>query len=374
MRQRRFLVAVALLATAGISTALSLDNGPASKQRTAASGSSARAAVVRHDIYAADAANAPLAPRLQRIKARVYVPNSKSGTVDVIDPATYRIVRHFRVGLYSQHITPSWDMRWLYVNNTLSNSLTVVDPRTARPVGTIPLRNPYNLYFTPDGSKAIVVAETYERLDFRNRRTFALIKSVPIPAAGPNHLDFSADGRTLLISAEFSGYVVRVDTVDMAVTGRVYVGGTPIDVKVSPDGSVFYVANMVRDGVSVIDPTSMREIAFLRTARGAHGLAVSRDGKTLYVSNRASGSISLIDFATQKVTRTWQVGGNPDMMQLTPDGRRIWVSNRNRGTVSVIDAQTGWVLRRIRVGRSPHGLTYFPQQGRFSIGHNGLYR
>jgi YVTN family beta-propeller protein len=62
------------------------------------------------------------------------------------------------------------------------------------------------------------------------------------------------------------------------------------------------------------------------------------------------------------------------MMQLTPDGRRIWVSNRNRGTVSVIDAQTGRVLRRIRVGRSPHGLTYFPQQGRFSIGHNGLYR
>ena len=326
------------------------------------------------NVYAADAAGAPIAASLRRITPRVYVPNSKSQTVDVIDPSTFKIVGHFAVGLYSQHITPSWDMRWLYVNNTLSNSLTVIDPRTSRPVRTLPVPNPYNLYFTPDGTKAIVVAESLERLDFRDPRTFALIKSVPISAPGPNHLDFSADGRSLLISAEFSGYVLRVDAVSMRVVGRLHVGGQPIDVKLAPDGRVFYVANMMRGGVSIIDPIKMRELAFLRTAPGAHGLTVSRDARTLYVANRAAGSISLIDLTSRRVRATWHVGGNPDMFQQSPDGRRLWVSNRNRGTVSVIDARNGRVITVIRVGHSPHGLTYFPQQGRHSLGHNGVYR
>lgn len=315
-----------------------------------------------------------LSPRVAGIPEWVYVPNTKSDTVSVIDPKTYKIVSQFPVGRYSQHITPSWDLRSLYVNNTLNNSLTVIDPRTAKPVRTLSVPNPYNLYFTPDGSKAIVVAESLGRLDFRDPHTFKLIKSVPIPVSGPNHLDFSADGRTMLISTEFSGYAVRVDIPAMKVTGMLHVGGQPIDVKLSPDGKVFYMANVRRGGVSVIDPNRMKEIALIPTARGAHGLTISRDGFSMYVANRASGSISVIDLATRKVVKTWQVAGSPDMMQVTPDGRWLWYSNRFHGTVSVLDTTTGRVLHTIPTGESPHGLTLFPNAGRFSLGHNGVYR
>ena len=376
-RRRRLIIALLVLAVAGAGVGYAAF-GPSGKSTRARPVTTTRPKaprlLIRRDLYAADAVGAPLARIVRGVRARVYVPNSVSGTVDVIDPKTFRIVSHFRVGNYAQHITPSWDLRWLYVNNTLSNSLTVINPRTARPVRTLRLSNPYNLYFTPDGTKAIVVAESLVRLDFRDSHSFRLIKSVPIPGTGPNHLDFSADGRFLLISCEFSGYVVRVDVRRMRVTGRLFVGGQPIDVKVSPDGRVFYVANMMRGGVSVIDPYRLREIAFLHTGVEAHGLAVSRDATTLYVANRAAGTISLIDLAHRRVTRTWPVGGNPDMLQITPDGRQIWVSNRSLGTVSVINTRTGQVLHVIRVGRSPHGLTYFPQQGRYSLGHNGVYR
>jgi YVTN family beta-propeller protein len=306
---------------------------------------------------------------------RVYVPNSESGSVDVINPETFRIVAHFSVGSYPEHITPSWNLRWLYVDDTYGNALTVVDPSTGRPTGrVINVTDPYNLYFTPDGSKAIVVAERNRRLDFRDPMSWRLIQSVPIPAAGPDHLDFSAGGRFLLVSAEFSGDVFRVSTTSMRVTGSLHVGGAPIDVRLSPDGSAFYVANQELDGVSVIDARALRQVAFIPTGTGAHGLAVSRDARFLYVSNRLAGSISEVAFASRRVVATWHVGGSPDMMQVSPNGRELWVSNRFDGTVSVIDTRTGHVIHVIPVGSSPHGLAFFPQPGRHSLGHNGVYR
>ena len=103
-------------------------------------------------------------------------------------------------------------------------------------------------------------------------------------------------------------------------------------------------------------------------------MAISRDTTLLYLSNRLNGTMTVISFATRQVVTTWLVGGSPDMLQISPDGTRLWVSNRYGTTISVIDIATGAVLNRIEVGRQPHGLTYFPQPGRFSIGHNGVYR
>jgi len=372
------LAAVAVFAAArAVMAATDVDDGPV---RVAARPPTLKPSLSRNppkrtaiDVYAATEHG--LSRAVAGDRERVYVPNSESGSIDVIDPATFKVVAQYRVGSYPEHITPSWNMRTLYVDNTYGNSLTVMDPRTGRPTGrVIPVPDPYNLYFTPDGSRAIVVAERDQRLDFRNSRTWRLVKSVAIPAAGPDHLDFSVDGRFLLVSAEFSGEVFRVSTTSMRVTGSLRVGGAPIDVRLSPDGSVFYVANQQLGGVSIVDPKTMRQVAFLRTGNGAHGLAISRDTRFLYVSNRVAGTISVIGLPSRRVVRTWRVGGSPDMMQVSPDGRELWVSNRFDGSVSVVDTRTGRVLHVISVGSSPHGLAFFPQPGRYSIGHNGVYR
>ncbi len=315
-----------------------------------------------------------LSPAVADVPVRVYVPNSDAHTLTVIDPTTFEVIDRIRVGTVPHHVTPAWDLSKLYVNNTSGNTLTVLDPRSGKPTGSLDIVDPYNLYFTPDGKKAIVVAERLKRLDYRDPNTWELIKSVSVPWAGVDHLDFSADGRYLLASCEFTGQVVKVDNESMEVVGRAEVGSLPIDVKVSPDGSVFFVANQGRHGVSVIDPESMTEIAFLPTAQGAHGLNYSRDTTRLFVSNRLAGSISVIDVAKREVTATWKVGGSPDMLQVTADGSQIWVSNRFHGSVSVIDANEGHVIKTIPTGAGAHGVAIFPQPGRFSVGHNGVYR
>lgn len=322
-----------------------------------------------------------ISPLLAGLVPRVYVPDEGSGDVVVIDPKTFAIVGRFRVGSLPEHVTPDWDLKRLYVNDMNSNTLTVIDPRTERPIRTIRLPTPYNLYFTPDGSKAIVVEDftapggrAGNGLRFYDRRTWKFLQFVPIPFPGADHLDFSADGRYLFLSCEYSGVVERVDTRTMKVTGSVYVGGLPIDVRLAPTGDLFYVANQGRGGVSIIDPAAMKVIGFIPTGRGAHGLALSRDATKLYVSNRLAGTISVISFATRRVIATWIVGGTPDMMSLSPDGIQLWLSNRYSGTVTVVDTRSGRVLHVIRTGTGPHGLSYWPQPGDYSVGHNGNMR
>lgn len=311
---------------------------------------------------------------LADLPERVYVPNTTDDTVDVIDPATFQIVDHYAVGQVPYHITPSWDMTRLYVNDEGSSSLTVIDPRTGKPTDTIPVSYPYNLYFTPDGSKAIVVAERLQQLEFRDLQTWGLLGSAYVPWPGVDHLDFSEDGSYFLASSEWSGVVSKVDAEKMELVDHAEVGGLPIDVKLSPDGSVFYVANQGTMGVSVIDPETMEEVDFIPTGQGAHGLQVSRDVKSLYVSNRLEGTVSVIDLATHEVTDKWFTGGTPDMFQLSPDGQQLWVSGRDDRAVYVLDTKTGELLSTIFTGSEPHGLTYFPNPGRFSLGHNGVYR
>ena len=349
-------------------------NGPSSSRPVAEPAGVRSAADAKGvDVYA-HTAPADLSPAVGGVPSRIYVPNSEDNTVDVIDPATYQVMSHFRVGKLPQHVTPSWDLKTLYVDNDLGNSLTPIDPRTGQPGPPIPVIDPYNLYFTLDGSRAVVVAEARRRLDFRDPRTWHVVKSVPVPCKGVDHGDFTTDGKQMVLSCEFSGELLRVDVDRMEVTGTLKVGGSPVDVRISPDGTVFFVANQKRNGVSVIDAARFKEIAFIPTGKGAHGLYPSRDATSLYVSNRLGGTVSVVSFATRSVTATWTTGGSPDMGGVTTDGTQLWLSGRYDRVVYVIDTATGAVLHRIPVGKGPHGLCVFPQPGRLSLGHTGNFR
>jgi DNA-binding beta-propeller fold protein YncE len=316
----------------------------------------------------------PMSEGVADLPSRVYVPHENGGDVAVIDPLTRTIVDRFAVGRTPHHVTPAYDLSSLYVNVMGASRMVQIDVHAGRPVRSFAVVAPYNLYFTLDGGMAIVAAEPANRLDFYDPGSWRSIARLPIPASGVDHLDLSADGSFLMVTGEFGGQLVKVDLERIAVAGVLRLGGLPIDVKLAPEGDVFYVANQGRHGVSVVDPEAMREIDFLPTGRGAHGMAISRDTRYLYVSNRLAGSISVIEFASRGVVDTWPIGGSPDMLQVSPDGTELWASGRSHGVVYVVDTTSGELLDRIRTGAAPHGLTYFPQPGRFCIGHNGVYR
>ena len=379
----------------------------------------------RNNLYSETAAG-KFSPAVAQALERVYVPNRGANTVSVIDPATLKVVDTFKVGIHPQHVVPSWDLTTLWVANNAEGrtdgSLTPIDPKTGKPGKSIPVDDPYNMYWSPDGQFAIVVAEAYKRLDFRDVKTMALKFSIATPrCAGINHADFSIDGKFALFTCEFNGSITKVDLVNRKVLATISLSqyfnrpdalaliakpgkkpekipdpgqpgneicttpGMPQDVRVSPDGKTFFVADMMADGVHVVDGESFKQIGFIPTGIGAHGLYPSRDGKSLYVANRGGnkirgtplgkGSVSVIDFATRTVTRNWPLpgGGSPDMGNVSADGKFLWLSGRYDNVVYRFDTTSG-AVDQVKVGREPHGLTVWPQPGRYSLGHTGNLR
>ena len=354
---------------------------------------------------------------------RIYVPNLRSNDVYVIDPSEMKVIDRFKVGIGPQHIVPSWDLRTLWVTNNAEGrtdgSLTPIDPKTGKPGKAVMVDDPYNMYATPDGKSAIVVAEARKRLDFRDPKTMELQYSINVPGCpGVNHADFSIDGRFAIFTCEFSGTLAKIDLVERKVLGylklqmpatrfREIAGaprtapgqvwepgetevctatrGMPQDIRASPDGKRYFIADMHADGVHVIDGDAFKQVGFIPTGLGAHGLYPSRDGKHLYVANRGShkihgprlgnGGVTVIDFATEKVIARWAVpgGGSPDMGNVSADGKWLWLAARYDDVVYRFDTSNGEV-RQVKVGAEPHGLTVWPQPGRYSLGHTGNLR
>ncbi|HWH84988.1 MAG TPA: YncE family protein [Burkholderiaceae bacterium] len=360
---------------------------------------------------------------LQGDLERIYVPNLRSNDVYVVDPNAMKVVDRFKVGIGPQHIVPAWDLRTLWVTNNAEGrtdgSLTPIDPRTGKPGAPVPVDDPYNMYYTPDGKSAIVVAEARKRLDFRDPKTMAMQYAIDTPGCpGINHADFSIDGRFVTFTCEFSGSLVKVDLAMRSVVGYLQLSmpatrfketpgaprtpagkvwepgateictvtkGMPQDIRSSPDGRRLYIADMHADGVHIVDAESFKKVGFIATGIGAHGLYPSRDGKSLYVANRGShrihgsklgdGGVTVIDFATEKVVARWGVpgGGSPDMGNVSADGKYLWLAARYDDVIYRFDTASGEVAQ-VKVGAEPHGLTVWPQPGRYSLGHTGNLR
>ena len=405
------LMALAIAAIAA--GALLVKAGAQQPAAPAASAASAAPAAAAPNVYAHIGADM-FSPAVKGELERVYVPNLRSDDVYVIDPETAKVVDKFKVGRSPQHVVPSWDLQTLWVANNAEGrtdgSLTPIDPRTGKPGPAVAVDDPYNMYFTPDGKSAIVVAEAKRRLDFRDPHTMQLQYSIDVPrCGGVNHADFAIDGKYAIFTCEFNGSVVKIDLAGRKVLGYLTLEmpqsrfkegstpdnplteictsrtGMPQDIRISPDGRRFFIADMHADGVHVIDGDAFRQVGFIPTGLGAHGLYPSRDGTKLYVSNRSThrihgnengpGSVSVIDFATEKVVQNWPIpgGGSPDMGNVSADGRTLWLAGRYDDEVYKIDTTSGHVTK-IKVGEEPHGLTVWPQPGRYSLGHTGNLR
>ena len=331
------------------------------------------------DVYAADVPGRMQAG-VAHAPAYLYVPNAYGAPVTtVIDQRTRKVVRVLHTGSLSQHVTPSYDMSRLYVEASASDRIAQLDPMTARIVKSYPVDRPYNLYFTPDGQRAIVMDEEHQKINFTDPKTFAVRKKLTDPACtGPNHADFSANGRYFLVSCEFSDVILKVSSTTEKVIGTLHLpsNSKPQDVRLAPDGRSFYVAAMNTSKLLRIGWRHLKVIGSTNMPAMPHGIYPSRNGKYLYVSDRMAGEVSVFSLAQRKLVDTWKTppGGTPDMGGVSADGNTLWLSGRYTGDVYGWDTRTGKLVADIHVGGNPHGLLVWPQPGRYSLGHTGNLR
>jgi DNA-binding beta-propeller fold protein YncE len=334
-----------------------------------------------HNVYS-DAGADMLNDVTRAAKPLVYVPHSKSGDVWVIDPTTFAVVGKYPEGVQLQHVVPSHDMRTLYATDDLGNTLTPFDPNTGLPGKRIPVSDPYNMYFSPDGSAAIVVAEARKRLIWYDPKTWKVESETLTPnCAGIDHADFTQNGRLVVFTCEFAGRVAVVDVATRTLRRMIDMPHRnttmgPQDIKLAPDGSVFYIADSQQNGLWVLDGAATKVLREIPTGMGAHGLYLDRAAKRLFVSNRHEGSVSVLDAYTGAPIAKWKIPGHasPDMGGLSADGKQLWLSGRYSKAVYVLSTDDGHLIKQIPVGDEPHGLCVWPQTGRYSLGHTGITR
>jgi DNA-binding beta-propeller fold protein YncE len=315
--------------------------------------------------------------RAARAKAVVYVPDHDSGTVDVIDPVSDRVVSHFNVGQGPTTVVPVWALSELFVTNETSATITPVDMLTAMPGKPIPVASPTDLYFTLDGKRALIVSDPQHEVEVREPNTWQLVADIPLPRAkGLGQLDLSADGKVAYLTASSSGTLIPIDLTTLTADAPLDLGGEPSDVLLAPNGRSLYVVNSKLGGVQVIDLASWSITQLIPTSIGASNEYLSRDGRSLYVTDPDGGTVRVVSIAAGIVEQVWKIphGGSPAAGGVSADGSELWLAGPEDGEVYVLSTVDGQLLDRIPVGAEPTSLTVFPQPGRFALGDTGRYR
>ena len=249
-------------------------------------------------VYAA-AGPGMISPDARGVPPRLYVAHGRA--VEIVDAASLRTVGRLRTG--AAQVAASWDMRRLWATDPAGGALVPFGPGGARG-RAVRAGAPAGLYFTPEGRSALVLAHRPHRVEVRDRRTMRRGGSVPLPCAA-RYADFTSDGASLVATCTSAGALARVDVAGRRLSGtlRLPEGASPGDLRLSPDGSLFYVADSAKGGVWMVDAARLSVLGFVRTGPGARGLSVGRNARRLFVVG--AGSLTAVEFATRRVSARW---------------------------------------------------------------------
>jgi outer membrane autotransporter protein len=290
--------------------------------------------------FAMDEAHAQQGPFL-------YVPNTGSNSVTVIDtPTNTTVPPAIAVGSGPATAAVRGDESLVYVANAGGNTVSVIDTSTNTLVATVGVGNtPSGVAVSPNGTRAYVTNQADATVSVINTTTNTVVATVNV-GLQPILVAVSPDGTRAYVANQADNNVSVIDTATNAVVATVGVGVGPTGVAISPNGTRAYVTNQngVSQSVSVIDTATNTVVATVGVGAAPIGVAVSPDGTRVYVANNSSNSVSVIDTATNTVVATVGVGSQPRGVAFSPDGTRAYVTNANDGNVSVIDTATNTVV------------------------------
>jgi len=327
------------------------------------------------DVYAATRPGR-WSPVTRALPPRLYVPNAATGAVDVLALPGGRLVGRIPVpgGGRDARVVPSWNLKWLWVVGR--DGLLPVSARSGRRGRVRPVPGVRGLYFTSRGREAVTISA--RRVVFRDPVTMRARAALRLPCVGTPHADLSADEGTLVLACVRPGMLVGVDVARRVTTGTLAlpIGAHPQGVRLSPDGSLFYVADAVRGGVWLVDAARLQATGFIVTAPGASGLLPGRDARTLYVLGRGDGSLTAVDFAARRVTgrRRLPLAGTAALGGAAADGAALWLTAPAAGTVYSVSADDGGVTGMVRLGGRPVNPLLYPQPARYSLGGTAHFR
>lgn len=290
----------------------------------------------------------------------VYVLNSGDATISLLDAATRKEIRRVRVLREVHHLVLTPDRSELMVGDSMANEMLFFDPPTGEIRRRMRISNPYHLEFSPDGRHLVITSLRRNQVDIYgwDGSEPTLLSRLRMPEM-PSHLAYSPDGGTVYVTLQGTG---RLAAIDLETREPLW----QLDVGPEPAGVIWHrgrliVGVMGTDHFVVVNPATREIEGRIAIGRGAHAIFPSPDGSALYATSRVDSRIARVDPDTLAVVARWDIPGGPDCIAFDPEGR-IWVTLRWVQRVAVVDPETGR-FETIRVGRSPHGIFVQPRRG-----------
>jgi len=313
---------------------------------------------------------AVLGPALPTLASSLYVTNTKSNSLSIIDTNTLEVVGTIPLGAGKPNrvvFHPDGKLAWVVFDK--SHDLGIVDAEARKLVRRVKIGgNPYNLAFTPDGRYLYVLDWSSDTsndevivYDLRAEKIEGRVEVSTWPAHGV----FSRDGRLFYVSGESAGDVTVIDTARREIVGRVvHGGGDAMGLALTADGKTLYAGAGENKAVLKIDTATNKQVASIAVPGVVHETTLTLDGKHLYVTLRKANKIVIVSTADDKIVKVLESKGYPDLVTMEPTSRHALVTNRHDNAVSVIDVATLKEIRRIKVGIYPHGMALRPEDGR----------
>jgi YVTN family beta-propeller protein len=293
-------------------------------------------------------------------EGRILGANTKTNSLDIIDPDTGGLIDSIPVGNSPQYILISPDGQRAYVSNWESGDVAVVDIDARNVITTIPVGvNPLGMAITPDGQK-FYVAVTAQALEHAageppskvvvvDTANYTVVKEI-MPGWSPRFVNISPDG-TRIYAGDSMNRIYIIDTASDELTDSVllvrpttYVLG---DIAITPDGSrVLVSANGIHQ-VLVIDTATHALLD--RFDASSNAIAISPDGKRAYVPGVRFAVID-IPSLTARYTDMPGIEGGSLKIDLSKDERIAYIADSQRDILQVVDLENWRLIANIPVG------------------------
>jgi len=299
--------------------------------------------------------------------ATLFITNTKSDSVSVIDTDMLDVVGTIPVGRGKPNrIVFQPDGRAAWVVYDKSHDLGLIDADTRKLVRRVKIGgNPYNLAFTPDGSHLLVLDwssdTSNDEVIFYDLKAEKIDGRVEV-STWPAHTAFSRDGKLVYVSGETAGDVTVIDVATRVVVTRlVHGGGDAMGLALTADGKTLYAAAGENKAILKVDTATHKVRGEIPLPGVVHEATLTLDGRYLYTTLRKTNKIVVVRTADDKIVATIPQRGYPDLVTMEPTGRYALVTNRWADLVSVIDLASHAQVRTIPVGKAPHGMALRPR-------------
>ncbi|GHA98437.1 hypothetical protein GCM10009069_21650 [Algimonas arctica] len=238
----------------------------------------------------------------------------------------------------------------LLVGNKGEDTVSFIDLMSGEELARVPTSHgwPHEIVPSPDKTQAAVVNYQDHHIDIFDLDRRVIVETIDLGEhTRPHGIQWLDDGR-IIASTEGNQSIVEIAP-DRTIVGiQTNEAGTHM-VKVSPDGTKAYTANLGAGSISLIDLETDTLIKTVPAGAGTEGIDLTPDGTELWISNREANTVIVYDAATLEQIDSLEVGKFPLRLQISPDGRYAVTSNLLDGSLSVIDVETRRMLRTILV-------------------------